>query len=506
MAAIFNLPLITYPILVTACFGILVFLVGHFVRGKYTSKLLGLISSVGLLFTVYFVIEAILSLRNGTLTVLYYYGTPPPIGSCLEVDFFSLAVALLASFLGLMVTIYSIKYMEHDNNLNAYYSLLLFLIAAVIGVAFAGDLLTLFVFYELMGVTSYSLVAFYKEKAEPIEAAIKYLIMGAIGSAVILYAFSLIYGLTGTLNIAYVANYFRSAAPQPFSYVILILLIGGFGVKAAIVPMHSWLIDAHPSAPSGISAMLSGVVIKGGLYAMIRTTVLFFPVSTYMWNYLLATIAIVTIFLANIIAIVQKDLKRLLAYSSIFNIGLIVLAFSLGTEFGLAAGIFHILNHGIMKGLAFMCAGVILHTIGTRNLDEMKGIARKMPVTGVLFAIALLGLAGVPPLSGFMSKFLIIFSAVQLSNTYGYLLAAIALINSIFATLYYAKVIKVIWMDEPGENVANVHEASWVMVLPLALLALLIVIVGIWPQLLYDLAYHAAENLINAQSYINNGM
>ena len=239
---------------------------------------------------------------------------------------------------------------------------------------------------------------------------------------------------------------------------------------------------------------------------MIRTTVLFFPVSTYMWNYLLATIAILTVFLANIIAIVQKDLKRLLAYSSIFNVGLIVLAFSLGTEFGLAAGIFHILNHGIMKGLAFMCAGVILHTIGTRNLDEMKGIARKMPVTGVLFAIALLGLAGVPPLSGFMSKFLIIFSAVQLSNTYGYLLAAIALINSIFATLYYAKVIKVIWMDEPGENVANVHEASWVMVLPLALLALLIVIVGIWPQLLYDLAYHAAENLINAQLYINNGM
>ncbi|MGQ4832432.1 MAG: complex I subunit 5 family protein [Candidatus Asgardarchaeia archaeon] len=494
-----------YPLYVVPMgFGILAYILGHLAERFEIKKVGDLVATVGLLVTFYYSLSLLNRLLKDPTPIVIIYFENPPLGSCLEIDMFSALISTLASGLGFAVALYSIKYMEHDTRLPRYYALLCFLVAAIIGVAFAGDLLTLFIFYEMTGVTAYVLVAFRKDEPEPIEAAIKYLVMGAVGSIIVLYAMSLIYGLTGTLNIAYVSKYFsESTTAYPFAYLILALLIGGFGVKAAIVPMHSWLIDAHPSAPSGISAMLSGIVIKVGIYAMIRTVYLFFPLTLFDWTWLLATIGIITVFIANIIALVQKDLKRLLAYSSIYNVGLIILAFSLGSLSGASAGMFHIMNHAVMKGLAFLCAGAIVHTIHTRNLDEMRGIGRKMPVTGIFFAIALLGLAGVPPTVGFLSKFLIIYSAVQLNNTFGTIIAWIVLLNSVLAVAYYARVIKIIWMDRESENIKDVKEVSPIMWLSMFFLVVLIIVAGIYPAPFFEIAVSAAKGLIDKTSYVN---
>ncbi|MHA1262933.1 MAG: complex I subunit 5 family protein [Candidatus Freyarchaeota archaeon] len=264
-----------------------------------------------------------------------------------------------------------------------------------------------------MSISAYCLVGFRKENWEPVEAGFKYLLMVAVGSTLVLYASSFIYGYTGTLNFAYVGTLISQIdqltlyTTRPIFYLVITFLIAGFGVEAAIVPLHWWLPDAHPAAPSGMSAMLSGVVIKAAVYALIRTLLVMFPVQStpfpylwftftttpynypygfpatpypFDWNYALIVLAIITLVVANIMALLQRDIKRLLAYSSILNIGFILIGFSVGTFLGFTASFFHVINHAIMKGLLFLCAGAYLHATGSRMLDDLSGIGRKMPV------------------------------------------------------------------------------------------------------------------------------
>jgi len=200
---------------------------------------------------------------------------PPPLGACLEIDMLSIYIAFSAAMLGLFTTIYSMKYMEHDTRLTEFYTLLSILVISMIGVAFSGDFFTLFIFWEMMGITSYTLVAFRKESWGPIEAGFKYMVMGAVGSTVLLIGIGLIYGMAGTVNFAQISNSLNGSPLNLWSLLVLVIIIVGFGIKSAIVPLHTWLPDAHPEAPSPISAMLSGMLIETALYAMAR--VLFLP-------------------------------------------------------------------------------------------------------------------------------------------------------------------------------------------------------------------------------------
>ena len=202
--------------------------------------------------------------------VLVTLGGNPPLGACLEIDLMSIFFAFSAVLLSLLVTIYSYSYMEHDTRLTEYYTLLSALTVGMVGVAFAGDLVTLFIFWEMMGIASYSLVAFRKETPGPIEAGFKYMVMGAVGSTVLFFGMALLYGMAGTVNFAQMASVLQGRPMGLWMYMTLSILIIGFGVKSAIVPMHTWLPDAHPEAPSTISAMLSGMLIETALYALTR--------------------------------------------------------------------------------------------------------------------------------------------------------------------------------------------------------------------------------------------
>ncbi len=454
-----------------------------------------LVLSMALLFPLY------ATVREEGPQIVSFERYLPPLGACLEIDMLGLFMAFLFTFLGIVSAIYSIRYMEHDTGLTEYYTLLLLMVAGMVGVSFAGDFFTLFVFWEIMSISSYALVAFRKERWEPVEAGLKYIIMSAAGSASLLLAMSFLYGMTGTLNFAYIAKGFQATPMSMWMAFTLILMVIGFGIKAAIAPFHTWLPDAHPAAPSPISSMLSGVVIKSGAYGLIRVlSLIFFPLS-HIWQPILVGLALLTMFTGNLMALLQKDLKRLLAFSSIAQMGYIVFGFSMGTINGLTGSLFHIMNHAIMKGLLFMCAGAFLYAAGSRDLEVLRGVGKKMRVSGLIFAVAALAIAGLPGLNGFMSEVIWILRAgIEVKM---YLPTALMVFNMLLSVVYYLRAIRIIVLEEPSEELREVKEVPFSMLLPMGVLGALCLIIGLFPSPFVNMANQAARAALDGAGYIS---
>lgn len=453
-----------------------------------------LVSSSALL-GVYLLFEQLRARPDGILLITLW-GQPPPSGGCLEVDALSLFMVWSVAFLGLLVAIYSFSYMERRGRLNEYYTLLLFMMAGMIGVAMAGDFFTLFVFWEMMCLSSYVLVAFMKERWAPLEAAFKYLLMSATAGAFLLLSMSFIYGMTGTLNFAQLSAGLRGAPPTPWLMILFSCLIVGFGVKSAIVPLHTWLPDAHPEAPSPISAMLSGIVIETGLYGLTRVLYLIFTPDFF--HIPLSALAVLTMTMANIWALLQGDIKRLLAYSSIAQMGYMLIGVASGTSYGLMGTFLHVFNHSLMKGLAFLASGSIVHEAETRDIERLRGVGRMMPISTLTLFISLLGLGGIPSTNGFVSKFILFNSAILVGAPW---LAVAGVLNSAFSMAYYMRVMKAL-ISKP-ETGLKVREAPTLMVSVTTVMAGFILLLGVWPEPALKYASEAARALVEGfQNYI----
>ena len=411
-----------------------------------------------------------------------------------RIDTLSVFMAAISIGLGLLVAVYSIKDMKNDTGTMLYYTLLTAMISGMVGVAFAGDLFTLYVFWELMCVSSYVLVAFRKAEWEPIEAGLKYLVMSAAGSATLLLGMSLLYGMTGTLNFQSLAAALTGARQNAWLSMSFLLILAGFGVKAAIVPLHTWLPDTYSAAPTPVSAMLSGAVTEIGVYALARTLFSAFLAFQVQWSLVLAVLSIVTMTLGNITALLQKDVKRLLAYSSIAQVGYMLVGLAVGTQLGLTGTFLQILNHALMKGTAFLCVGAIIYRTGTRQLDEIAGVGRKMPLTMILFAVSLFALTGMPPLNGFVSELTLFTSAVQANMAW---LGIAIILNSVLSAAYYLQVIRFLVRPGMSEKLEKVKEAPLIMLVPIAIMAILIVLLGVYPDPVLSLARKAAQSLLS---------
>ena len=415
----------------------------------------------------------------------------PPSSSCFEVDMLGVFMSFSILLLGLLSCIYSVRYMEEESRLTEYYTLLTLMIGGMVGVALSGDFFTLFVFWEMMCISSYILVAFLKERWGPIEAGLKYLIMSAAGSAFLLFSMSFLYGLTGTLNFAELASSLLGQTANTWLLVVLSLLIIGFGVKSAIVPLHTWLPDAHPEAPSPISAMLSGIVIETGLYGLCRVLNILFNPS--LFRPVVAGLAVLTMTVGNLMALLQPDIKRLLAYSSIAQIGYMLVGLASGTAYGLMGLFLHVFNHSLMKGLAFLSSGSIVYRTETRDLSRLKGVGRAMPVTTLTLFIALLGLGGVPSTNGFVSKF-ILFGSALAPGVNLWWLALAGVLNSAFSMAYYIRVMKTL-ISEPDEEIEVMEEAPASMLIVTLIMAALIILFGVYPAPILDFARGASNSL-----------
>jgi multicomponent Na+:H+ antiporter subunit D len=411
----------------------------------------------------------------GTVMIYKTGCLPVNIGVNLVLDGLSHLLLLTVNLVAFLITFYSVQYMEKYTKAEKYFSLLLLMIAGMNGVVLTGDLVSLFIFMELAAVSGCALVAFGTE-SEELEAAFKYLVMGSVASIFILFAFIMIYGLTGTTNMADVSQNLPGNAGHARILITLLLLMG-FGTKSAIIPFHAWLPDAHPAAPAPISAMLSGVLIKAlGIYALVR---IFFNVlgMTPQLSNIFTTLGVISILAGVIMALGQWDFKRLLAYHSISQIGYVMLGLGLATPLGILGGLFHLFNHAIFKPLLFLAAGSVEYSTGTRQLKELGGLRRKMPVTANMSLAASLAISGIPPFNGFWSKLFIIIACIQAGKLW---LAFAAVIGSILTLSSFMKIQKYVFFKELPARLHNVGESPWMMLSSMSVLALLCFVIGLF--------------------------
>ncbi|MDD5382469.1 MAG: proton-conducting transporter membrane subunit [Candidatus Margulisbacteria bacterium] len=413
-------------------------------------------------------------------TIALYWSRPSNLmlqykfGVNLVLDGLSQLLLLAVTVVAFFVTIYSFSYMQKYTGREKYYTLYFLMLAGMAGVILTGDLFSLFVFLEMAAISTYALVAFGTQ-AEELEASIRYLIIGSVASLMILFGIGLVYALTGTSNLAEISRHLPANANFAKGFITA-LFLAGFGMKAALVPFHSWLPDAHTAAPAPISATLSGVLIKAlGIYAIVRIIYNVLGISPQI-SLILMVLGIVSILAGVLLALWQWDFKRLLAYHSISQIGYVVLGVGLATPLGIMGGLFHLLNHAIFKSLLFLNAGAIEHQAGTRDLKQMGGLSRKMPVTAATSLIASMSIAGVPPFNGFWSKLFIILACIQAGKLW---FALAAIIGSILTLSSFLKVQKYAFFEKVKQGFEDLRDAPWPMCAAMIVLALLCLLVGL---------------------------
>ena len=399
----------------------------------------------------------------------------PPIGICMVLDGLTSFMLVTVNLVSFLVTIYSIGYMKRYTDKYRFYTLFMLMLAGMNGIIITGDLFNLFVFLEIASIASYALVAFGTE-AEELEASFKYAIMGSVASSFVLLGIAIIYGYTSTLNMADIS---LALSNKPAGLIVnftVVLFLMGFGLKAALVPFHAWLPDAHPSAPAPISAMLSGVLIKVlGIYAMMRVFFNIIGINNTILS-IISFLGIVSMMVGVILALSQWDFKRLLAYHSISQIGYVILGIGLGTPLGILGGLFHLFNHSIFKSLLFLNSGAVDYTIDTRDLQAMGGLRERMPVTANTSLVASMSIAGIPPFNGFFSKFLIILACVQANQI---MYAVFAVIGSILTLASFMKVQKYAFLGKLAEKRKEVKEVPYAMRLSMIVLAVICIISGL---------------------------
>jgi multicomponent Na+:H+ antiporter subunit D len=429
-----------------------------------------------------------------------------------RVDSLGLLVGVVSCLLWSLASFYSIDYLKSTHASRRYNTFSLLSLGGMMGVVFTGNLFSLYIFFELLSVAS-AILVFHEETPEALKAGFKYLFLSIGGGLLLLFAIIANYRITGHVRLADIGVGLKGHPWFPYIFWGYIL---GFGVKAGLFPLHIWLPEAHPVAPTPASALLSGVMIKAGAYGILRTVFNIISLEELMPRHSrlglgLVILALITILLGSLLAITQVEIKRMLAYSSISQIGYVILGVALLTPLGLVGGIFHILAHAVMKGALFLCAGVIISTTGLRQIKDFNGIGRRLPLTTAVFSLAALSIIGLPPFIGFISKWFLALGSIELIRLPGYGSAvgitclAILLLSSLLNLVYYGPIVIGAWFYEPqtdsgraGQRPAEADEASHrLMIVPLLILGAIIVLGGIFPGFPLSLATSAGRVYFN---------
>jgi proton-translocating NADH-quinone oxidoreductase chain N len=418
----------------------------------------------------------------------------------IEIDLFSGMFTLVFISVGVLVVLGSPDFIRSDRNHGEYYALLLLAITGMTIVASASDLIALFVGLEIAGISSFALSGFRKTEKRSAEAATKYFIVGGFSSAITLFAITFFYGATGTTNLAEIGAVLEDPAvrDQYGSLVLIgtVLLLAGLGFKIAAVPFHMWAPDVYEGAPTPVSGLLAAASKKMGFAALFKIFIVSILVVKADWEVAVAALAIVTMTAGNLIAVVQTNIKRMLAYSSVAQAGYILIALPIGTEYAIAGGIFHVFTHAFMKSGAFMVVAGMSTGGAGETLDHFKGLSRRSPFMAVSMTLLLLSLAGIPPLAGFASKFVLFSSAVYGSFDPGpgwlIWLAIAGVLNSALSLYYYARVIKYMFMEKGPEQPVK---APPMIAAAILLSVVAIVVIGVFADPVIDLCLEAAQAL-----------
>ncbi|MDD5594977.1 MAG: proton-conducting transporter membrane subunit [Candidatus Omnitrophica bacterium] len=402
-------------------------------------------------------------------------GWLPPLGIPLVLDGLSAFMLLTVNLVSFLVMIYAISYMRRYTEKWKFHALFLSMLTGMNGVILSGDLFNLYIFLEVASISGYALVAFGTQ-AEDLEAAFKYAVMGTLASIFILLGIALIYSYTSSLNMADIALSLSAKPKGLLINFICVLFLSGFGLKAAVVPFHAWLADAHSSAPSPVSAILSGIFIKTlGVYCLARVFFNILGLSGQLF-YVLIILGVLSMVAGAFLAIAQNDIKRMFAYSSISQIGYIIFAFGIGTPLAIFGALLHLFNHAIFKSLLFLNAGAIEYSTQTRSLSKLGGLRSKLPVTAGTSLLGSMSISGIPPLGGFWSKLIIILAAAQAGY---FIFALVAVLVSVITLAYYLKFQNLAFSGTIKETLTQVIEVPLTMKLAMIILAVISTLAGL---------------------------
>ncbi len=428
----------------------------------------------------------------------------------LRVDPMGMFFALVASSLWILTSFYSIGYVRgaHEVKQTRYFASFAVCLSATIGIAFSANLLTFLVFYEILSLATYPLVV-HKESSEAYRSGRMYLVYALTAGVVLIAAIGWTYIMAGTVDFK-PGGLLGGVIQDPWiAKTLFLMFIAGVGVKAGIMPLHSWLPRAMV-APTPVSALLHAVaVVKSGVFGVIRVVGFVFGpdvMHAFGLNLILAVLAGTTILIASLIALRQENLKALLAYSTIGHLSYIVLGMALLSEDGFIGGIMHLANHATMKITLFFCAGAIYVNLHKTEISELDGIGKAMPWTMGMFAIGALGLAGVPPINGFISKWFLCLGALQADQL---LVVVILLVSGLLNAAYFFPIIYRAFLRKGTADIARYKEASPMLVVPTCIVGVMSVLLGLFPNLFfnfYDLATTVAESIMGITSYITMEM
>jgi NADH-quinone oxidoreductase subunit M len=417
------------------------------------------------------------------------------------VDMVSFPIALIAAAVSTLSCFYSIKYMENERDQPAYYANLLLFMTGMIGVILSSNLIQFYLFWELMLIPSYLLIAYWGTSKNRLNIAFKYFIFTHIGALSMLLGILAIFSYTETFNLLKLPL-LANAIPPSMVGVIFIMLLTGFLVKMAAFPVHTWLPDAHSEAPAPISAMLSGIMIKCGAYGMARVLLTTFGQIVLQVSDYLAILGIITIAYGGLMALAQTDIKRLFAYSSISQMGYIIFGLGVASELGIMGGLLHIVNHAVCKSLLFMCAGIIIHQTGTRDIRKLGGLIGKMPTLGIACLIGVFSLVGTPPLNAFWSEWMIFGGGLAAEKG---LITIFGVLSTVITAGYYLWFAWRVFFGPLPKRLNRIKEAPLSLRASVIILATITVLLGVLPGLVLEYITPAAEYLFRLLSGLVGG-
>jgi multicomponent Na+:H+ antiporter subunit D len=423
---------------------------------------------------------------------------PPPWGIEYRIDAANAFLLVLLGLVAAVVAVYARTSVAAEVPVEQrylFYAMYCLCLAGLTGITVTGDAFNVFVFMEISSLSSYVLIALGRDR-RALLAAYQYLILGTIGATFIVIGVGLLYLVTGTLNLRDIGARIADVEQTRPVLAALAFLVVGISLKAALFPLHMWLPAAYAHAPSAVSAFLAATATKVSLYILLRFSFSVFG-DTFIFDALptanaLMFLSLAAMFVASAAAIFQNDFRRVLAYSSVAQIGYITLGISLATQTGLTAGIVHLFNHGVTKGALFMLAGAVVYRLGDTRLDRMNGLAKVMPLTCAGIVLGGLSLIGVPGTVGFVSKWYLVLAAVETGDWW---IAFMPVASSLLAVAYVWRFIEVAYFREPSGHVLRARKAPFGLLAPAGLLLVAVVYFGFDPTLTVDAASRAAASL-----------
>jgi proton-translocating NADH-quinone oxidoreductase chain N len=424
-------------------------------------------------------------------------GWSAPWGLNLVITPFSGFIAGLISFLGFLIWLYSYGFKKIEpQQSQKYHTLQMMMIAGATGIVITGDIFNLFVFMEITAITAYSLTAFYRDR-DGAEAGFKYLLIGSFASVMILLAVMILYTQLGTLNMAEIAQK-AHLLPASIKATVLVLFIVGFGIEAEMFPLNGWAPDAYSQTPGPIGAAFAGIVVKAGVYALIRVVYTLFDIHG-AYDFLIIA-GLITMIIAEVSALAQTNLKRMLAYSSIGQMGFVLIAFGIGGKEAVFAALFLMFNHAIIKSLLFMSGSFLTYSTKNKDIESLSGLAKKLPLLSLLFAIGTFAIVGLPPFSGFWSKLYALTAAANQNLLY---LIITILAVSIVEIVYYFRVLSKLYYGKQQENI-EIQKPTINAYTSMLILGVVIIIVGLYPDIITGILNNAAEILTHKAQYIGS--